>query len=85
MGKIEEHDRKKYLVVDDSMLNKVLYKIKEITGIGKFDDTKILIDAYDKLRDDITLKNDVILIRCIIKDDDKFYPKITLEEALYVK
>ena len=27
MGKTEEHERKKYLMVDDYMLNKVLYKI----------------------------------------------------------
>ena len=29
MGKIEEHEGKKYLMVNDYMLNKVLDKIKE--------------------------------------------------------
>ena len=37
----------------------------------------------DKLLDDITLKN-VILIMCFIKDD-KFYPQIFFEEASYDK
>ena len=58
--KIEEHERKKYLMVDDYMLNKVLDKIK------------ILIDADDKLPD-ITLKNVVILMTCVIKDGNKFH------------
>ena len=43
-------------MVDDYMLDKVLNKIKEIIGIKNFDDTKILMDADDKLPDDITLK-----------------------------
>ena len=38
------------------MLDKVLDKIKELIGIGKFDDTKVLIDTDHKLPDDITLK-----------------------------
>ena len=58
--KIEEHEGKKYLMVDDYMLNKVLDKIK------------ILIDADDKLPD-ITLKNVVILMTCVIKDGNKFH------------
>ena len=33
MGKIEEHKEKVYLVVDEYMVNKVLYSIKEIVGI----------------------------------------------------
>ena len=32
---------KKYLMVDDYMLHKLLDNIKEMIGIGKFDDTKI--------------------------------------------
>ena len=36
------------------MLNKVLDKIKEIIGIEKFGDTKVLIETDDKLLDDIT-------------------------------
>ena len=57
---------------DDYMLDKVLDKIKEILVIEKFDNTKILIDADDKLPNDITLRNVLILITCIIKDDNKF-------------
>ena len=36
---------------DDYMLDKVLDKIKEIIGIEKVDDTKILINTDDKLLD----------------------------------
>ena len=52
---------KQYLIVHDSMLDKVLDNIIEIVGIEKFDDTKILLNTDDKLPDDITLKNAVIL------------------------
>ena len=71
-------------MVDDYMLNKVLDKIKEIISIEKFHDTKILIDADDKLLDDITLKNVVILMTCVVIDDGKFYPQIFLKEILLV-
>ena len=47
MGKTEEHLAKKYLMVDDCMLNKALNKIKKIIGIEKFDDAKISIDTDD--------------------------------------
>ena len=73
---------KKYLMVDDYTLRKVLDKIKNI-DIEKLDDTKIMIDIDYKIRDDITLKNAVILMTCVIKDGDKFYPQLILEEALY--
>lgn len=42
-------------------------------GIEKFDNNNILIDADDKLPDD-TFKNVVILMACIIKDQNRFYP-----------
>ena len=71
-------------MVDDYMLNKVLDKIKEIISIEKFHDTKILIDADDKLLDDIPLKNVVILMTCVVIDDGKFYPQIFLKEILLV-
>ena len=72
----------KQLIVDDNMLDKVLHKIKMVIYIKKHDDTNVLIETDDKLPDDITLKNVVILIKCAIKDGGKFYPKIFLEEAL---
>ena len=70
-------------MVNDYILDKVLDKIKETIDNVKFDDTKILIDRDEKFQDYINLKNIVILITCIIKNDSKFYPQIILEEALY--
>ena len=70
------------MILDINILDKVLVKIKIKIGIGKFDDTKKLIDTDNKLADKITFKNIVILISCVIKDDDNFYPKLFLEEAL---
>ena len=40
MGKIKEHERKKYLIIDGYMLNKVLDKIKEIIAIQKIHNTR---------------------------------------------
>ena len=56
------------MMFDDYTLDKVLDKIKEIMGIEKFYDTKILIDRDDKLPDDIFLKNVEMLRTCVIKD-----------------
>ena len=49
------------------------------------DNTKILIDKYDKFSDNITLKNVVILMTCVIKDCGKFYVQIFLEDVLYIE
>ena len=38
--KIEEYERKKHLMIDDNILDKVLDKIKKIKGIEKFDDIR---------------------------------------------
>ena len=54
MGKIKEHKGKKYLMVDDYVLHKVLDRIKEIIDIEEFDNTEILIDTDDVLPDNIT-------------------------------
>ena len=51
-------------MVDDYTLEKVLEKIKRI-GIEKPENTNILIGTDDKLADDITLKNAVVLMMCI--------------------
>ena len=64
------------------MPDKVLDKIKEIIGIEQFDNTTILIETNDKLPYDITLKNVAILLICIIKDENKFYSQLLLQEAL---
>ena len=61
--------KKKKFMVDDYILHKVLDKLKEIIKIKKLDDTKILIDTDDKLPDDITIKNLVILMKCVTKND----------------
>ena len=69
-------------MVDDYTLDKVLDKIKR-TGIEKLDYIRILIDTDDKLPDNITLKNAAILMICLIRDSDKCYPQLFLEEALH--
>ena len=43
-----------------------------------------MIDRDDRLSDDITFKNVVILITHVIRDDGKFHPLILLEKALLV-
>ena len=77
--------QKKYLMVGDYMLDKILEKIKEIMDVEKFNNTKILIDRDGRLTDDITLENFVILMTCFIKDNDRFYSQLFLEEALFLK
>ena len=67
------------------MLDIVLDKIKKMIGSEKFVNTKILIDTDDKLPIDFTLKNIVILIKCIINNNSKFYLQIFLEKILFVK
>ena len=49
MGKIEEYEGKKYLLVDDYMLGKVLDKIKNIIDIENFYDAQNLIATDGKL------------------------------------
>ena len=53
-----------------------------IIGIEKFDDTKILIETFDKFSDDISSKYFVVLIVYVIIDDNKFCRPIFLEETL---
>ena len=70
-------------MVDDYVRDIVLDRIKKIIGIEKFDNTKILIEIDDKLPDDITLKNAVILMTFVVKDGNRFFPQLFLEEAFY--
>ena len=72
-------------MADDNILDKVLKEIKKLAGIKKFEDVKVLIDADDKFPDDIILKSVVILITCVIQEDDKLYLQISLEETLFDK
>ena len=72
--KFKKHEGKKFLMVNDYMLDNVLDMIKEILYIEKFDDATILIDTDDKFTNDITLKKFMILMTWFIKDDGKFCP-----------
>ena len=65
-NQIFKNMKEKYLNLDGYMLEKVLEKIKEIIRTENFDDAKILIYTDDKLLDDTTLKNVVILMICVI-------------------
>ena len=44
-----------------------------------------MIETDDVLPDDVALKNFVILMTCVLKDDHKFYTKIFSEEELHDK
>ena len=72
-------------MVDNYILDNIIDRIKEIVGIGEYDNTKILIDTDDKLLEDVPFNNVVILSKCIIKDDGKFCSQLFLEEALFLK
>lgn len=77
-------EKKKYSIIDDNIFDTIFEQIKEIKDIEKFDDV-ILINANDKLPNNISLKYVVILMTCAIKKDNKFYPHIFLEEALFFR
>ena len=70
-------------MVHDYMIDKVLDKITEVISNEKFYDTTNLINTDGKLSGDITLKRDVTLLTCVIKDSDKFHPYLILDHALY--
>ena len=78
--KVEEYGGKNYLMVDDCTLDTVLDRIKRI-DIEELDDAKILIEVDDKLPDDTTLQNDVILMTCAIKHCDKFLSTTILRRS----
>ena len=54
------------MIVNDYMLDKVVDNIKETIGIEKFDDSKILIDADDKIPNYITLKKWHVSLRIML-------------------
>ena len=64
------------------MVDKLLDYIKKIKDIEKLYDYKILINTGNKLHNVITEKNVVMLILCIIKDDNKFYSQIFLGNSI---
>ena len=69
-------------MVDDNTLFTELDKIKRI-DTEKLDETNVLMDTDDKLPNDVTLQNAVILMVCVIKDGNKFQLQLFLEEALF--
>ena len=57
MRESEEHERNKYLMVDDYILDKIFDTNKEIIVIKKSDDTKILVETDDNCQMILLLKN----------------------------
>ena len=84
MVKIKEHKENKTWWLN-YIPDKVLDKIKEITGNEKFNDTKSLIDMRGELPVHNTFINVLILMTFFIKDGVVFYPKLVSEKALFLK
>ena len=98
-GYIEEINGAKYLVFDVTYENKELLKrhdvLKGIMGKNKkIDDDwleyakdymKIKFSSDDNLPLNKPLKfyNMTVTIRCVFSEDNKFYPQVFLDEALY--
>ena len=96
LGSVEKIDGSsdRYLVIDKSNIE----VINVFNTLRKYVEDKIIldkIDGFDKIRfsSDIDLplgtliqfKMLTIIIRCIIKKDDKYYPEIYLDECLYYR
>ena len=96
LGSVEEIDvsSDRYLVIDKSNIE----VINVFNTLREYIEDKIIldkIDGFDKIKfsSDIDLPLETliqfqiltIIIRCIIKKDDKYYPEIYLGECLYSK
>ena len=96
LGSVEKIDgsNDRYLVIDKSNIK----AINVFNTLREYIENKVIldkIDGFDKIRfsSDIDLplgtliqfKILTIIIRCIIKKDDKYYPEIYLDECLYDK
>ena len=96
LGSVEKVDGSsdRYLVIDKSNIE----VIHVFNTLREYNEDKIIldkIDGFDKIRfsSDIDLPIGLliqfiiltIIIRCIIKKDDKYYPEIYLDECLYNK
>ena len=53
---IQKYYRKKYLIVDENILNQVTAGVIKLTWFEKFDNNEISIGAGDKLPDHLNLK-----------------------------
>ena len=99
-GYIEEINKDKYLVFDDTYENKELFKRYDdvfngiMSKIKKIDDDwleyskdymKIRFSSDDNLPLNKPLKfyNMTVTIRCVFSEDNKLYPQVFLDEALY--
>ena len=95
---IEEINEEKYLVFDDpdedkelkyeDVFNEVMSKIKEIDDDWleySKDYTKIKFSSDDNLPLNKLLQfyNMTVTIRCVFSEDNKLYPQVFLDEALY--
>ena len=99
IGYIEEIEgsRGKYLVVASSVRNKNIISVLDMVWASIKDEinASIKIKDYNKIRfnSDIDLplntpiefRSLVINISCVIEKDNEYYPKIYLDECLYVK
>ena len=96
LGSVEKVDGSsdRYLVIDKSNIE----VIHVFNTLREYNEDKIIldkVDGFDKIRfsSDIDLPIGLliqfiiltIIIRCIIKKDDKYYPEIYLDECLYNK
>ena len=94
LGRVEKRNESSdmYLVIDKSNTE----VINVFNTLREYIEDKIIldkIDGFDKIRfsSDLDLPLDTliqfhiltIIIRCIIKKDDKYYPEIYLDECLY--
>ena len=84
----------RYLVIDKSnievinVFNTIKEYIKDKMNVSKidgFDKIKFSSDIDLPLGKLIKFKVLTIIIKCIIKKNDKYYPEIYLDECLYVK
>ena len=96
LGSVEKTDGSsdRYLIIDKSNIE----VINVFNTIREYIEDKVIldkIDVFDKIRFssiiDLPLGTLIqfniltIIIRCIIKKDDKYYPEIYLDECLYDK
>ena len=98
-GYIEEENENKYLIFDSTDNNKELLKkyndvfngimneIKKIDGGCDYAKgyMKIKFNSVDNLPLNKLLKfhNMIVTIRYVVKEEDKFYPQVFLDSALY--
>ena len=95
-GYIEEKDSNKYLVFDltdllkkyNDVFNGIMSKIREIDDDWleySKDYMKIRFSSDDNLLLNKPLKfyNMTVTIRCVFSEDNKLYPQVFLDDALY--